>query len=136
MLQQIKSHFSALTWNGAQSYSSPSANEYVGIQSLYFKAIRQIELTDAKKYLDMAYSEDPILSFVIVFNIRDCRGGKGERKLGRYLLKQVIELNTDLLKLIPEYGRWDDLLYLYSHENNSEEVNEVKLKHLKLFETN
>ncbi len=116
MLQQIKKHFS--TWNGAKSYASPtSTNEYEGIQSLYFKGIRQIDDDTAEKYFFQAYKEDPVLTTLIVFNIRDCRGGKGERKLGRLLLNILRDHDEEVFnavfKLIPEYGRWDDLIDIF-----------------------
>ena len=51
-----------------------------------------------------------------MFWCRDIRGGQGERAvfkaLLKYLVKQNINLATRLIKLVPEYGRWDDLLVL------------------------
>ena len=51
-----------------------------------------------------------------LFYIRDCRGGQGERRIFRMCLEWLAENETewviDNLKLIPEYGRWDDILSL------------------------
>ena len=56
-------------------------------------------------------SEDD--AFVLAFQTRDIRGGKGERKLfGKMvelLLKNRPQLMVGLLDLIPEYGCWRDL---------------------------
>jgi len=65
---------------------------------------------------------------VLAFQTRDIRGGKGERELFRQLMRIILKARpelshlitdlltegckrpvADLLKLIPEYGRWDDV---------------------------
>lgn len=60
------------------------------------------------------YPED---TCVLAFQTRDIRGGKGERELGRFMLKQILterpDLAASLIPLIPEYGRWDDVWSLY-----------------------
>lgn len=49
-----------------------------------------------------------------LFFVRDVRGGLGERRLFRVAMADIIKLNAKLgiplLKLLPEYGRWDDLI--------------------------
>lgn len=63
-----------------------------------------------------AYLEDPDLAMKILFFARDVRGGMGERRVFRVILRflaglepRTVEKNLDL---IPEYGRYDDLLCL------------------------
>ena len=60
------------------------------------------------------YPED---TCVLAFQTRDIRGGKGERELGRFMLKEILkhrpDLAASLIPLIPEYGRWDDVWSLY-----------------------
>jgi hypothetical protein len=50
------------------------------------------------------------------FYIRDYRNGRGERMLGRkcFTWMSLVYPNIfiKLIPLIPEYGRWDDLLYI------------------------
>ena len=52
-------------------------------------------------------------AFVLAFQTRDIRGGKGERKLFeimlRFLWEVEPELTIGLLELVPEYGCWGDL---------------------------
>tara|TARA_Y100000389_G_C17410638_1_gene490700 strand:- start:124 stop:1455 length:1332 start_codon:yes stop_codon:yes gene_type:complete len=84
---------------------------------LYFKSTRKINIPTLYYYLNLAAEEDVIDTFILIFNLRDCRHGKGERKLGRYAL-QWLFLNyptyfMKVVKFIPEYGRWDDLIYLW-----------------------
>ena len=56
-------------------------------------------------------------TFLIVFQLRDCRGGKGERELGRkaliWLFLNYPNQFKSIIHLIPEYGRWDDLIQLW-----------------------
>jgi hypothetical protein len=51
--------------------------------------------------------------FVLVFQTRWCRGGKGERRLTYKMLKILYEdypaVVVALLPLLPEFGYWDDL---------------------------
>lgn len=65
---------------------------------------------------DAAYASNKLLAMKLLFYMRDIRGGQGERRTFRVILKHIA--NTDPatmrknLKLIPEYGRWDDLYAL------------------------
>lgn len=63
-----------------------------------------------------AFAEDPVMAMKILFYARDIRGGLGERKVFRTILKELAEREPKTvkknLKLISEYGRWDDLLCL------------------------
>lgn len=56
-------------------------------------------------------SEDDV--FVLAFQTRDIRGGKGERKLFTQMMSLLLthrhDLVVGLLDLIPEYGCWRDL---------------------------
>lgn len=70
-------------------------------------------------FLD-AYQEDPAAALVLAFWLRDVRGGAGERQLFRQLLAHLAEtspnvLTARFLSLVPEYGRWDDLLILHKY---------------------
>jgi hypothetical protein len=63
-----------------------------------------------------AFNEDPKRAMKLLFWARDVRGGAGERQVFKDILVYLAE-NHDLvlrpnLNLIPEYGRWDDLLVL------------------------
>ncbi len=63
-----------------------------------------------------AYCEDPDLAMKTLFFARDIRGGLGERKVFRTVLRWLAKNKTDSVKknlpYIAEYGRWDDLLVL------------------------
>ena len=63
-----------------------------------------------------AFNENPQVALRILFYIRDCRGGQGEREIFRICLKWLADNATDWLakhlSLIAEYGRYDDYLCL------------------------
>jgi hypothetical protein len=72
-----------------------------------------------------AYSQDKTLALKTLFYIRDVRGGQGERRTFRHIIKYLAEndaewfkminhTGTENLALVPEYGRWDDLWALLS----------------------
>jgi hypothetical protein len=56
--------------------------------------------------------------FVMAFQTRDVRGGKGERQVAYEMLKALLDtkdyssLASDILDLVPEYGCWRDLFVL------------------------
>lgn len=60
-----------------------------------------------------AYFEDKIIALKWLFYVRDVREGLGERRLFRVVIedfaKQEPKAVKELIKLVPEYGRWDDL---------------------------
>ena len=64
-----------------------------------------------------AYGEDPDLALRCLFYLRDMRGGQGERRFFRTVLKwmgdHMVEECENIIRLISEYGRWDDLFVLF-----------------------
>lgn len=69
-----------------------------------------------KPLFDAAISDDKLLAAKTMFYARDARGGVGERNLFRQLLRYAAINHPDMvrpnLKLMPFYGRWDDLYAL------------------------
>lgn len=63
-----------------------------------------------------AFEEDADLALKCLYYLRDCRGGQGERRFFRVCVKWLAnnypEVVLENLNQIPEYGRWDDLIYL------------------------
>ena len=60
-----------------------------------------------------AYKENPVYALKCLFYIRDVRGGQGERRFFRVVMKDLATWDTEAarrnLKYVPEFGRWDDL---------------------------
>lgn len=69
-----------------------------------------------------AYYENPVLAVKWLFYASDVRGGLGERRLFRVIMKYLAEEHTDIalavLDLIPEYSRWDNLIILLECNND------------------
>ena len=65
---------------------------------------------------ELAFQKDPLGAMRCLFYARDIRGGLGERRVFRVLLPYVAEkYKSELdknLRLVPEYGRYDDLYSL------------------------
>lgn len=64
-----------------------------------------------------AYEEDATLALRCLFYHRDIRGGSGERRFFRICIKWLAKSHPhemiNLLHLVPEYGRYDDLFELF-----------------------
>jgi Domain of unknown function (DUF2828) len=75
-----------------------------------------------ENYLKVFYY-DSAYSLRLLFFIRDKINGLGEKRIFRILIKYLANEHTKYIKnnltLIPKYGRWDDLYYLF--DTNLEE---------------
>lgn len=102
-----------LTQNGALAYKS--TNSAVYDMFALCGAYRQRSDADCILAFKKALEEDPELAMKCLFYLRDCRGGQGERRFFRVCFGWLINYNPKaaarFLKYIPEYGRWDDLIY-------------------------
>ena len=119
------------TWNDALSYSTPDlSGEKEGRISLFFKAIRGCSDDKLYEYLKKSSKEDIIDTIILCFNIRDCRGGKGEREIGKKVFTWLFFNHTSLFyqiyMLIPEYGRYDDLLWILAQNHITKDQENVQ----------
>ena len=75
-------------------------------------ALRSADETRIHTLFAEAYMEDPLLATKCLFYARDIRGGLGERKTFRILLKYAAIHHPESIRpnisLIPFYGRYDD----------------------------
>lgn len=73
-------------------------------------------ITQRIPQLEAAWAEDKQLTLRTLFYSRDVRGGMGEREVFRTFIRHLAETRPDAIKnvvhLIPEFGRWDDLYAL------------------------
>ena len=64
-----------------------------------------------------AFDEDATYALKCLFYIRDIRGGQGERRFFRVIMRDLANYNTDAvlrnLEQIPTFGRWDDLFVFF-----------------------
>ena len=102
------------TENGAATYRS-TQSEYLDLFATIGALRRESDEEITNRFL-RAYAEDADLAMKTLFFARDIRGGIGERRVFRTILKwlasnepQSLEKN---IQYIAEYGRYDDLLAL------------------------
>eukprot|EP00818_Percolomonas_sp_WS_P009688 CAMPEP_0117448428 /NCGR_PEP_ID=MMETSP0759-20121206/7394_1 /TAXON_ID=63605 /ORGANISM="Percolomonas cosmopolitus, Strain WS" /LENGTH=591 /DNA_ID=CAMNT_0005240811 /DNA_START=95 /DNA_END=1870 /DNA_ORIENTATION=- len=112
--------------------------------NFFFKTVRGLERSALFRLLDASFEEDALDTIKLIFQLRDLRGepgpdgkptssgGKGERRLFKQCLKYLAVNCPDILlvnlHLVPQYGRWDDLLELFywsEHDNNDVEKGKV-----------
>ncbi len=102
------------TENG-MSTNSTSLNNCV---DLFFQigAMRGQDKVRLINAFTKAFGENPLTAMRLLFWARDVRGGAGERQIFKDIIKYLAENRTEVLSknitLIPEFGRWDDLLVL------------------------
>jgi len=116
------------TENGAIGYKS-SGKELVDI-NFAISSMRNMTEDQVKEKYIKAFNEENMLAVKWLFYARDCRNGVGERRLFRicldYLSKEHQDIVRAILKLVPEYGRWDDLLNLLNGDLNDDVFNIIK----------
>ena len=118
----------SLTENGMVTNSS-SLNLCV---DLFFKigALRGKEKKVKINAFSKAFGENPLTAMKILFWVRDVRGGAGERGTFRDIVTYLSKNNKDVLSknlsLIPEFGRWDDLLVLIGTPLENEALHLIK----------
>lgn len=115
MLNDLKNEVNMTsTENGAVTYVSTMSHCLD-----LFATIGAIRAADDKEIIDRfvrAFAEDADIAMKILFFGRDVRGGLGERRVFRVIINYLANSHPDVLRknieLIPEYGRFDDLLSL------------------------
>lgn len=99
------------TDNGDLAYKS-TFNPFV--DALFSISKYRYNPEEIKIMVRNCFQIDPNLTVKLIFYIRDIRSGAGERKIFRLAIKELSKLTNiiHLIKFIPEYGRYDDLLCL------------------------
>ena len=115
MLDELKQEANrARTENGALTNRS-SGSELLDLFATV-GALRHAAAEEITARFVRAWAEDRDLAMKLLFYARDVRGGLGERRVFRVLLRYLAahepaSLQKNLAR-VPEYGRWDDLLCL------------------------
>ena len=102
------------TENDAATYASSGSDVLDFFAAV--GALRSAKGAEIVVRFTRAFAAHPTYALRTLFYARDVRGGLGERRLFRVLLRHLafaapasLEKN---LKFVPGYGRWDDLLVL------------------------
>ena len=114
------------TENGAMTFTS-TLNHNLDFFAL--ASAKRANPSEAVSLFSEAYQENPVTALLNLFYLRDVRGGQGERAIFRFCLERVdtqFITNEGFLKLIPEYGRWDDLIVMmYTFSQNVNVVSAI-----------
>ena len=92
------------------------------------RTLDQSKMDGISQILYSAYQENPTLFAKYLFYLRDVRGGMGERNSFRNIFLWLLANNNkavELLKFVPEYGRWDDLVWLLCNTNSEKVKTEI-----------
>ena len=88
------------------------------VLEFWYQAVRNASPGQLLPKLEAAYHEDPLLTVKAIFQIRDIRGGKGERQLGRICFEWLARNHPKTMEAnlwaVVEMGRWDDLYSLWT----------------------
>jgi hypothetical protein len=101
--------------NGADVYTEEGVGDYR--VSLFTMLNRGLEDSYIDEYISKIYNRQNIEEicdlFVMAFQTRDIRGGKGERKLFYQFMKTLYKYDKEsvfpMLYIVPEYGCWRDM---------------------------
>ncbi len=105
------------TANGAVSHATTGS----ATLDLFFKTVRNTPDGALTDMLGRAWAENPLDTLRIIFHLRDCRGGKGERKQFHECMRWLINSGNDKhllanLEHIPFYGTYKDIFALCGTE--------------------
>ena len=93
-------------------------------------AMRNRSDSDVILMFRKAYTENPVYALKCLFYIRDVRGGQGERRFFRVIMKDLASWDTEAarrnLRYVPEFGRWDDLCVFVSTPLENDAFNFMK----------
>lgn len=113
-----KDNNSARTENGAVTNRSSLNNN---LDFFALAGAMRNNIPGAVKLFEKAFHTDPLVAVRTLFYLRDIRGGQGERDIFRECYRKLTDLNPELasklLFYIPEYGRWDEVLQVVTHNN-------------------
>lgn len=98
----------------------------------YFSIVggMRYNIVDALNLFMKAYYEDQKLAIKLLFFVRDIKEGLGERSIFRYTLNALAcmypNVCKQLIKYIPIYGRYDDLLVALNTPIHQDVINFIK----------
>ena len=116
MLNELKKEANrTLTENGAATLLSTGSDCLDLFAAI--GALRNAREQEIIARFTRAYAEDRDLAMKMLFYSRDARGGLGERRVFRIILKYLADTQPESVRknlhLVSEYGRWDDLVILF-----------------------
>jgi hypothetical protein len=105
----------ATTENGARAFRTTQS----AVLDLFAQggALRERNEAEIISLFTKAFAEDKLLALKALFYLRDVRGGQGERRTFRTVIRYLADNHTESVRkniwLFPAFGRWDDLYELF-----------------------
>lgn len=115
MLEYLKQASNLTTTeNGAVTYASTGSDCLDLFAAI--GALRSAPDSEIVARFDRAWAENRNLAVKLLFYARDVRGGLGERRVARVILRHLASISPETVSKymdkLPEYGRWDDVVCL------------------------
>lgn len=111
----------SVTENGAVGYKT--TGKALCDMNFMLSSMRNMDEEKIWRYFLAAYNENPVLAMRWLFFARDILEGCGERRVFRAIMLRLSQENADwvvkTVPLVPEYGRWDDLIDLWDKTADS-----------------
>ena len=111
----------SVTENGAVGYRT-SGKALLDLNFAVASLRRASETEIIEKFIK-AFAEDKVIAMKWLFFARDAREGLGERRLFRVVIAALMKLNPEMvipvIKLIAEYGRFDDMWCLLDNKESA-----------------
>ena len=140
-LQEANENVS-VTENGAIGYRSTGKS--LLDMNFSIPKFRDMPENEICEMWEKAYMEDPLLALRWLFYVRDVRGGLGERRVFRVIIKSIANKRPNLIReliissdsdttlggVFPIYGRWDDLIYIAANTKMQDGVFDLIRKQL------
>lgn len=129
MLEFLKKEMNmTVTENGAATYETTGSDCLDLFATI--GALRRESDTEIMNRFMRAYTEDADSAMKILFFARDIRGGLGERRVFKTVMKWLAENAPESVKknmaYVAEYGRYDDLLALMDTSLEKETIAYIK----------
>lgn len=113
----------SVTENGMVTNSSsldPCLNLFFAIGAMRYSVVHDENKGGEEKLIRLfedSYNKNSSLTRKMLFWVRDVRGGAGERKIFKILLKHLAQTRPEdvlaNIELIAKFGRWDDIFVLF-----------------------
>ena len=108
------------TENGAGAFKT-TGNALVDF-NFKISSLRNKSDEEIISLFEPVWEENPELALKYLFYLRDVREGLGERRTFRVILNSLLSKNVvvpKIVTMISEYGRWDDIIYIYENTTNT-----------------
>lgn len=92
-------------------------NATVALSALLVRGVSSVTIEqELNKIIDSCVKESELEDLLLLaFQVRDVRGGKGERDIFKHMMNTLLEnpitsgVTLDLIEIVPEYGCWQDV---------------------------